>query len=40
MLKLYAKKSKLNMTEFASLKYIHTKFFILKRNVQFWDVSD
>ena len=36
MLKLYAKKS----TEFASLKKIHTKIIIVKRNIQFWDVSD
>ena len=39
MLKLYAKKSTLNMTEFASLKKTHTKIIIVKRNIQFWDVS-
>ena len=39
MLKLYAKKSALNMTEFASLKKTHTKIIIVKRNIQFWDVS-
>ena len=31
MLKLYAKKSILNMTEFASLKKTHTKIIIVKR---------
>ena len=40
MLKLYAKKSTLNVTKFASLKKIRTKIIIVKRNVQFWDVSD
>ena len=40
MLKLYAKKSNLNMTEFASLKKIHTKSIIVKSNIQFWGVSD
>ena len=40
MLKLYAKRSTLNMTEFASLKKIHTKIIIVKRNIQVWDVSD
>ena len=40
MPKIYAKKSTLNITEFASLKKIHTKIIILKRNIQFWDVSD
>ena len=40
MLKFYAKTSTLNMTEFASLKKIHTKIIIVKRNIQFWDVSD
>ena len=38
--KPYAKKSTLNMTEFVSLKKIHTKIIIVKRNIQFWDVSD
>ena len=38
MLKLYAKRSKLNMTEFA--KKIHTKIIIVKRNIQAWDFSD
>ena len=32
MLKLYAKKSILNMTEFASLKKTHTKMIIVKRS--------
>ena len=40
MLILYAKKSTLNITEFAALKKSHTKIIIVKRNVQFWDVSD
>ena len=40
ILKLYAKKSTLNMTEFASLKKFRTKNIIMKRNIQFWDVSD
>ena len=40
MLKLSAKKPTLNMTEFAPLKKIHTKIIIVKRNIQFWDVSD
>ena len=40
MLKLYAKKSTLNMTEYASLKKIHMKIIIVKRNIRFLDVSD
>ena len=38
MLKFHAKKS-LNMTEFASLKKIHTKTIIMKRNVQLNDLA-
>ena len=38
MLKLHAKKS-LNMTESASLKKIHTKIIIMKRNVQLNDLG-
>ena len=40
LLKLYAKKSTLNVTKFASLKKISTKIITVKRNIQFWDVSD
>ena len=36
--KLYAKKSTLNMTEFTSLKKINPNIIIVKRNIQFWDV--
>ena len=39
MLKIYAKKSTLNMTKFGSLKKTHTKIIVVKRNIQFWDVS-
>ena len=40
MLKLYAKKSALNRKEFASLKKIHTKIIIMKKNIQFFDISN
>ena len=40
MLKLYAKKSTLNMTEFAALKKNHAQIIILKINIQFWYLSD
>ena len=33
MLKIYAKKSTLIMTEFASFKKIHKKIIIVKRNI-------